>query len=106
MSSPVVLLWDLETSFLQVATFSLYPDSIGHQNILEDWYIISAAWKKLSSSRVSAVSALDDPKRFKKDFKDDYHIVSTLRDVLEDVDIIIGHNQDKFDIKKFQARLI
>jgi hypothetical protein len=103
---PNILLWDLETSLMQVSTFSLYPQRIPHKNIIQDWYIISAAWTKLSSNRIHSVSGLDDQKRFKKNFTDDYHIVKTLRDVLEDVDVIIGHNQDKFDIKKFCARLI
>lgn len=106
MSTPRILLWDLETSLLRVGTFSLYPDSINHQNILDDWYIISGAWKYLDKTKISAVSGLDDPKRFKKDVRDDYHVVSTIRNVLEDVDVIVGHNQDRFDIKKFQARLI
>lgn len=91
---------------MKVATFSLYDDHISHQNILEDWYIICAAWKYLGKTRISAVNNLENEKRFKKDFRDDYHVVATLRDVLEDVDVIIGHNQDKFDIKKFNARLI
>lgn len=101
-----ILLWDLETSLMEAATFTLYPERIGHQNILKDWYIISGAWKFLGKPKIYAVSALDDPKRFKKDHRDDYHIVKTIRDVLEVVDVIIGHNQDKFDIKKFNARLI
>lgn len=105
-NEPKILLWDIETSMMKVGTFSLYPDSIGHQNIMDDWYIISAAWKFLHQNKIHAVSGLDDQKRFKKDPKDDYYVVKTIRDVLENVDIIVGHNQDKFDIKKFQARLI
>ncbi len=103
---PNILLFDLETSMMKAGTFSLYPESINHQNIMDDWYIISAAWKFLNKPKVSAVSVLDDPKRFKKDPHDDYHIVKTFRDVLADADIVIGHNSDKFDLKKFNARLI
>jgi hypothetical protein len=106
MSNPSILLWDIETSMMNVGTFSLYPESINHQNIIDDWYIISAAWKFLDKPKIHAVSGLDDSKRYKKDIRDDYHVVKTIRDVLQDVDIIIGHNQNKFDIKKFKARLI
>lgn len=104
--NPSILLWDIETSMMNVGTFSLYPESINHQNIIDDWYIISAAWKFLGKPRTHAVSGLNDLKRYKKDIRDDYYVVKTIRDVLEDVDIIIGHNQNKFDIKKFKARLI
>ena len=103
---PKILLWDIETSMMNVGTFSLYPESIGHQNIIDDWYIISAAWKFLGKPKIYSVCGVDDPKRYKRDIRDDYHVVKTIRDVLDDVDIIIGHNQNKFDIKKFKARLI
>ena len=106
MKDLTVVLWDIETSMSIVGSFSLYPESINHENILEDWYIICACWKYLNRPKIHGVSGLDDLKRFKKNVKDDFHVVKTLRDMLEDVDILIGHNSDKFDIKKFNSRLI
>jgi DNA-directed RNA polymerase subunit M/transcription elongation factor TFIIS len=104
--TPRVVLWDLETSPMVVATYSLYPDSIPHENIIDDWYIICAAWKEVGKDKTYAVSVLDDPKRFKKNVKDDYYVVKTLRDMLEDVDILVAHNNKAFDWRKYQARLI
>lgn len=101
-----IVLWDIETSSTVVASWNLYPTAIPYKNIIEDWFIICAAWKELGSRTTSAVSVLDDAKRFKKNHKDDYYVVKTIREALEDVDILIAFNGDKFDTKMFNSRLI
>lgn len=101
-----IVLWDIETSGIITTSWNLYPEYISHENMLQDWFIISTAWKELGSDKVHTVSLLDDPKRFKKDNTDDYHVIKTVRDMLEDVDILVHHNGDKFDLKAFTWRLI
>lgn len=96
---PKILFWDIETSYAITAVFGLYPESISHNNILQDWKIICGAWKFLGKKKVEAAAV--SPKD-----KDDFNVVKKLREVLDDVDIIVHHNGDKFDIKKFNARLI
>ena len=86
-------------------TFSLYPDSIQHEDIIEDWYIVCASWAE-NSGKVHAVSVLDDKKRFKKNPRDDYHVVKTLHDLMSKAESVVAHNGDKFDWKKFNARVI
>lgn len=104
------VLWDIETSLMSFTGHTLWPKFIPHYAIEQDWTIICACWKVLGQKKVYSVSTLDDPKYGKKpekvDVYDDYHVVKTLREMLEDVDILIGHNGDKFDLKKFNARLI
>ncbi len=106
MKSPKILLYDLETCPILAATFSLWPDSIQHESIIADWSIICAAWKYLGQKTIYTSAITDNPKTFAKDVNDDYLVVKKLRDVFEDVDILIGHNSKKFDTKKFNARLI
>lgn len=106
MQKSKIVLWDIETSGITVSTWNLYPESIPHSNILQDWYIICACWKELDKDRIKSVSVLDDEKRFKKDSRDDYYVIKTLREMLEDANVIIGHNTDKFDMKMFNSRLI
>lgn len=103
---PKIVLWDIETSGIVATTWNLYPESIPHDNLLQDWFIICGAWKVLGEKDIHAVSVLDNKGRFKKDHTDDYHVIATLRKALEDVDILIHHNGDKFDIKMFNTRLI
>lgn len=94
-----IILWDIETSWVKAYTWNLWPQNgIPHNNIIEDWSILCGAWKELGSDKVHAVAV--------SKVGDDKEVVQKLRDVLSDASIIIGHNGDKFDIKKLNARLI
>lgn len=100
---PKVVFFDVETSLVVAGTFSLYPERIDHNNIIQDWFMMSAAWKIQGNKTVYSTS-INDFKRKKLD--DDYGVIKALREALEDADIVVGHNSDKFDIKKLTARLI
>lgn len=104
--TPKILLLDTETLPMLTATFSLYPDNIGHDSIIQDWSLICACWKYLDKPTIYSSSILDDPDAFKLDPSNDLIVVHKLREILQDADIVIGHNVKKFDIKKFNARLI
>ena len=103
---PKIILFDIETSLMKVASFGLKNDFIQHTNILQDWSIICACWKELGVKKIESVSVIDDPKRFKKDSTDDYFVVNSLREMLLQADILIGHNLNSFDVKKLNARII
>lgn len=93
-----ILLWDIETSLQPVAVFQLANnDWIRPESLLGERYIICAAWKWLGEKKIHTVSVLDDPKRYKKDSHDDYHVVKTLRDVMMEADVIVHHKGDSFD---------
>lgn len=92
-------MYDIETSLMVVTAFQLKTEYIPHTAILQDWNILSAAWKYLGDKEVKAVSV-------GQDVTDDRHVCETLRKVIADADIIVHHNGDKFDLKKLNARLI
>lgn len=105
--SPRVLIYDLETGFNVLAAFALFgTDYHPHQNILQERTIICANWMWLGENKVNTVSVLDNQKRFKKNPVDDYHVVSKMREVMEEADIIVTHNGDSFDNKYMKARSI
>lgn len=106
MATPKIIIYDIEVIPAICATFTLYPESIHHDNLLQDWSIVCVCWKELGKKTIYSSSVLDDPKRFKKNSADDYHVVKKVRDVFEDADILIGHNIRKFDTKKYNSRLI
>lgn len=106
MSQPKVILLDIETSPITAATFSLWPDSINHTHILKDWWIITICWKELGKKTIESVSVLDNKRGFNQDFSDDRYVIETFAKVLRDCDVAIGHNLKKFDLKKFNTRLI
>lgn len=98
--SPKIVLFDIETAPMKVTTWGLYNNFLSIDNIIEDWYIICAAWKTLGSKTVNYASIK------KAGSRDDKGVLKSLRAALSGADVIVGHNSDKFDIKKFNARLI
>jgi hypothetical protein len=104
---PKGLIFDIETSLIIMAGYKIHDQKyIPYDNVLQDWFMISAAWQWTDGKKINSVSLLDDPKRFRKDPTDDYHVVKTLRDAIEEADFLIGHNIKGFDYKKLMARII
>jgi RNase H-like protein len=107
VGSPRIILWDIETTHNLVAVFKLLnQDYIQAENILQERYIVCAAWKELGKEPVHAVSTLDDATRFHHNPHDDRHVVGVLHRVLSDADVIIAHNGDSYDIKFTEARML
>ena len=68
--------------------------------IEKDWIMLGAAWKWLGDKETKSVSV--SPKRP----ENDYQVIEILHTVLSDADMLIGHNSDAFDYKKFNTRAI
>lgn len=93
------LLLDIETSYMKLAGFSLKADGyFSHNNIIEDWYILCAAWKWLGKPKI--YGAISDDKH------NDKEVVIKLREAVLEADELIYHNGAKFDYKKLNARVI
>lgn len=95
-----ILCLDIETSYSVVATFGIWNQNIPIDSILDEWYIICAAWKWVGEDKVYSKSILDCPN------KTDQVVVKALRDAIAEADIILGHNSDKFDVKKLNTRVL
>jgi hypothetical protein len=105
-SSPRILLWDIETSHNLLAKFDLREEYTAHTNIVQERFIICAAWKLLGANGTQTVSILDDPKRFARNSADDRHVIETLHKVLSNVDVLVHHNGDRFDLPYFNGRAL
>lgn len=102
---PNIVLWDIETSHNILAKFDLREEYSNHNNILQERYMICAAWKTLGG-KMKAVSVLDDPRRFKKSPHDDRHVIETLHSALAEADTLVAHNGDRFDWKWLKGRVL
>lgn len=107
-NKPRVILWDIETGFNLVKAFSLYQFNgyIPYYALEQERYIICASWKELGKNKVHSVSQLDCPADFKDDPTNDYVVVEALHHMLKDVDVLIHHNGNKFDLKYFNTRAV
>ena len=105
---PKILLFDLETSLQPALVFSLFNKyaPIPHDNLLQQRYILCAAWTWLDQKRVYSSSLLDDPATFTKDCHDDKIVVQKMSDVMAGADVVIGHNSDAFDLKYLRTRAL
>lgn len=102
-----ILFYDIETTHNIVAVFALYgEDYINPDNLLQERYIISAAWKWAGEKKVSSVATTDDRRRYTKNPHDDYHVVKTLYDAVASADVIVAHNGDKFDLRYLATRAL
>ena len=104
--TPQILYLDLENTPKLSVHWGMRDQTIGYQDIVKDWNFICAQWAWNDSKKINTVSILDDQKRFRKNPNDDYHVVKTIHEVIEDADIIIGHNLRAFDLKNITAKLI
>ena len=100
---PKELYFDVETSFLTVAVpqLRIRGGYISSSSIIRPMFIIcwTAGW--IGESKI--YSACVTPNQAKHD--DDSKILKPLWDLMNDADIVIGHNSNNFDIKTFNYRL-
>lgn len=104
MKTPRILLLDIETA----PSLGYYFDLWKEGNIVgtvRNWYILSIAWQWYGETTVHC-AGLIDYSAYKKDKEDDLSLAITIHDLLDQADIVIAHNGDRFDIKKINARLL
>lgn len=105
-NSPRILLWDIETTHNIVAQFDLRDEYTNPDNILQERYVVCAAWQWLGESKVHAVSTLDNPKLYAKDPHNDRHVIETLHGLISEADCLVAHNGDSFDLKYVITRAL
>jgi hypothetical protein len=98
---PKIVLLDIETSPILGYTWQMWDARV--LGTERETKVISVAWKFLGERKVHVV-ALNDFKGYKPGEIDDYGVVKTIWDVLDQASIVVAHNGNAFDIKKLNAR--
>jgi hypothetical protein len=99
---PNILLLDIETAPMVVYSWTLFKPRLSHDNIVEDWFMLSWAGKWLHSSEV--MSDVVTPKEAVR--RNDRRICDSLYELMDKADVIIAHNAKKFDIRKINSRFL
>lgn len=99
---PKVLLIDIETTPMQVHCWGTWKQRIGHEQVINDWFMLSYSAKWLFDSRVQG-SVLTSEEAINKD---DSRITKELWKLFEQADVLIGHNISGFDLPKAQTRFL
>lgn len=99
---PKVLIFDLETTPMLATVWGTFKQRISHEQVRQDWFLISYAAKWLFEPEV--LSGVNTPKEMLD--KDDKRITIELWHLLDQADVLVGHNIKGFDIPKANTRFI
>lgn len=94
---------DIETSPNLGWTWGKYE-----QNVIEfqqEWFLLSFSVKWAGESKPKTYALPDFP-GYVKDKTNDRELAMKLAEVLDEADLVVAHNGDRFDIKKINTRLL
>lgn len=97
-----ILILDIETAPLNTFVWGLWKQNVATSQIVSDWFILTWAAKWLGdevvySERLTSKEAIE---------QDDSRIMGELWQLLDEADIVVAHNGDKFDIARIKTRFL
>lgn len=96
-----ILLVDIETAPLEVYAWGLWDQNIGLNQIIKDISVLSWSAKWYGEKEVMYQDV-----RGQKNLRDDKKILKQLWELLDEADIVLGQNSDRFDIPLLNARFL
>lgn len=98
-TNPKILILDIETAPIEAYVWGVWDQRVSMEQVKKDWFIICWSGKWLNghimSDRLTSAEMLKS---------NDKRLLRGLYDLLDEADIVVAHNGDKFDIKKINAR--
>jgi len=101
-TSAKVLILDIETAPIRAYVWSIWNVNIGVNQIQSDWFCLTWAAKWLFEDKV--YSARLKPEEVKAE--NDKRIIQGIWRLINEADIVIAHNGEKFDIPKINTRFV
>lgn len=97
-----ILIFDLETSPLISYHWNIWNQNINTDDIIQDWKILCFSAKWLFEDKMMSF------KMTKKELStfDDSRLAKELWKLLDEADIVIAHNANRFDIKKSNTKFL
>jgi len=101
-SLPKILIFDIETAPIIAYVWQLWEQYVGIDQVKNDWFILSWSAKWLFDDQVlHARLTGSEAKEW-----DDERIVNKLWKLIDEADIIVAHNLDRFDKLKANTRFL
>lgn len=105
--NPKILFFDTERAPpIWWAWESKKEQYLGHSQLIQDGFFTSIQWQWEWEEQPSAYSLADNPAAFKNDPTSDKRVVLKAAELIDDCDILVGHNAKRFDWPHFKARMI
>lgn len=118
IENPRIFIFDIETAPMMGFFWDLYNQNMSIDMIETDWFVMTWAGKWFGEEEVLHDSCFNHGFTAKKYFdiainqdrqaqsELDREVIGSLWDILEQADMIVAHNGDKFDMRKVTARAI
>ncbi len=106
MTGPRILILDIENSPVLADVWSLWKTNVGINQINRDWYMLTWAAKWRGEDYVYSDALTHYPEDYAENPEDDFQILATIRDMLDEADVVVGHNSNRFDLPKIRARMV
>jgi hypothetical protein len=101
-TSAKVLILDIETAPISAYVWGIWNQNIGTHQIQSDWFCLTWAAKWLFEDKV--YSGKIKPNEVLK--QDDKRIIEGIWKLVNEADIVIAHNGEKFDMPRLNSRFI
>ena len=101
-TSAKVLILDIETAPIRAYVWGIWQQNVGLSQIQSDWFCLTWAAKWLFEDKV--YSGKLKPKEVLE--QNDKRIIEGIWKLINEADIVIAHNGEKFDIPKLNTRFI
>lgn len=99
LENPKILFYDIETSYLITSSWRIgYNINLDHGDIIEPKKIICVSYKWLGEDQVYNLSWDSN--------RDDKFLLEQFIEVLNEADMIVAHNGDKYDIRFIRTRAL
>ena len=99
-----ILVVDIEVSPTKVWVWGQKMWEENVIKVIEAPFMLSVAYQWIGEK--TKVVALPDFKGYEHNKKCDKNLIKAFRDLLDEAEIVLGHNSDKFDIKWFNTRCL
>ena len=97
-----ILFYDIETAPNLSYVWGHYEqDVVAHR---KEWYILCVSYQWLGEKDVHVAALCDWADDYASDPENDFNVVQVLWHLIDEADIVIAHNGDKFDMRKANAR--
>ena len=101
MKKPKVLFLDIETAPILASVWGIFDQNIPLNMVESDWHLLSFSAKWRDDKQMIYLD-----QRKEKNVEDDSKLLKALWVLLDQADIVVGHNVRSFDVKKINARFI
>jgi hypothetical protein len=116
VEAPKVLVFDIETLPIIGTFWGTGKQYIGHDNVIEDWVVLSWSAKWLFSDRIMGdiLTTEEAQRRVESIFQpgpkphhqSDLRVLKSIWRLLDEADVVITQNGIKFDAKKLNTRFV